>query len=102
MVQAYEKEIVLPNKHKNTEEKFYEGHLLESETYVGGHVESIEAGVFRSDIPTNFAVDTKAIDELVGDLDAALKFSIVVEGGKKLEDVTNYDQESYCILYLGV
>ncbi|RPA85713.1 DUF1744-domain-containing protein [Ascobolus immersus RN42] len=92
MVQAYEKEILLPNKHKNVEEKFYEGHLLESETYVGGHVESIEAGVFRSDIPTNFAVDTKAIDELLRDLDAALKFSIVVEEKKKLEDVTNYDE----------
>lgn len=46
------------------EESFYEGHLLESETYVGGHVESIEAGVFRSDIPTNFAIDTGAIDEV--------------------------------------
>ena len=46
------------------EEAFYEGHLLESETYVGGHVESIEAGVFRADIPTNFVIDTSAIDEV--------------------------------------
>jgi DNA polymerase epsilon subunit 1 len=73
-------------------EAFYEGHLLESETYVGGHVESIEAGVFRSDIPANFAIDTKAIDKLVEQLDNALKFSIVVEGGKKLEQVTNYGE----------
>jgi DNA polymerase epsilon subunit 1 len=73
-------------------ESFYEGHLLESETYVGGHVESIEAGVFRSDIPVNFVIDTTAIDKLVGELDAALKFSIVVEGGKKLEQVTNYEE----------
>ena len=64
MVQAYQKEIILPNKHKGAEEAFYEGHLLESETYVGGHVESIEAGVFRSDIPTNFVIDTAAIDEV--------------------------------------
>jgi hypothetical protein len=34
MVQAYQHEIVLPNKHKNPPEAFYEGHLLESETYV--------------------------------------------------------------------
>ncbi|KAK0952076.1 DNA polymerase epsilon catalytic subunit, partial [Friedmanniomyces endolithicus] len=46
MVQAYQKEIVLPNKHADPRESFWEGHLLESETYVGGHVESIEAGVF--------------------------------------------------------
>lgn len=65
---------------------------MESETYVGGHVESIEAGVFRSDIPVNFAIDTKAIDKLVDELDAALKFSIVVEGGKKLGQVSNYEE----------
>ncbi len=31
-----------------------DGHLLDSETYVGGHVEALESGVFRSDIPTRF------------------------------------------------
>ena len=92
MVQAYEKGIVLPNKHKEPKETFWNGHLLESETYVGGHVESIEAGVFRSDIPVNFALDASAIDELTHDLDAALRFSIVVEEKKSLEDVTNYDE----------
>ncbi|KAH7137990.1 hypothetical protein B0J11DRAFT_513356 [Dendryphion nanum] len=92
MVQAYEKGIVLPNKHQAPKEAFWEGHLLESETYVGGHVESIEAGVFRSDIPCNFAIDTTAIDELIRDLDSALKFSIVVEEKKNLEDVVNYEE----------
>ena len=48
MVQAYKGEIILPNKHKDPPESFYEGHLLDSETYVGGHVESIEAGVCLS------------------------------------------------------
>lgn len=92
MVQAYQKGIVLPNKHQAPKEAFWEGHLLESETYVGGHVEALEAGVFRSDISYNFAVDPTAIDELVNDLDAALKFSIEVEEKKKMEDVTNYDE----------
>ncbi len=92
MVQAYQKNIVLPNKHKEPREAFWEGHLLESETYVGGHVESIEAGVFRADIPVNFAIDASAIDELVNDLDDALKFCINVEEKKSLDDVTNYDE----------
>ncbi|KAF8859269.1 DUF1744-domain-containing protein [Acephala macrosclerotiorum] len=92
MVQAYQKEIVLPNKHVSPKEAFWEGHLLESETYVGGHVESIEAGVFRADIPVNFAVDTTAIDELLEDLDAALKFSIIVEEKKSLDDIENYEE----------
>jgi DNA polymerase epsilon subunit 1 len=74
MVQAYQKGIVLPNKHMAPKEAFWDGHLLDSETYVGGHVESIEAGVFRADIPVDFSVDPGAIDELLRDLDAALKF----------------------------
>ncbi|KAK2064391.1 DNA polymerase family B [Colletotrichum caudatum] len=92
MVQAYQKEIVLPNKHVSPREAFYDGHLLDSETYVGGHVESIEAGVFRADIPVNFAVDTGAVDELLKDLDAALKFSITVEEKKSMDDIENYDE----------
>ena len=92
MVQAYQKNIVLPNKHKEPREAFWEGHLLDSETYVGGHVESIEAGVFRADIPVNFAIEPSAIDELLHDLDSALKFCITVEEKKSLDDVTNYDE----------
>lgn len=92
MVEAYKKEIVLPNKHQAPKEAFWDGHLLESETYVGGHVEALEAGVFRADIPVNFAVDTTAIDELLAQLDSALKFTIVTEEKKKLEDVTNFDE----------
>lgn len=92
MVQAYQKEIVLPNKHQAPREAFWEGHLLESETYVGGHVESIEAGVFRSDIPNNFAIDPTAIDELQNDLDAALRFVIEVEEKKSMDDVENFDE----------
>ncbi|KZF24567.1 DNA polymeras-like protein epsilon [Xylona heveae TC161] len=92
MVQAYQKEILLPNKHQAPKESFWEGHLVESETYVGGHVESIEAGVFRSDIPVNFALDPSAFDELIHDLDAALTFSITVEEKKSMDDIANYDE----------
>ncbi|EGU78005.1 hypothetical protein FOXB_11482 [Fusarium oxysporum f. sp. conglutinans Fo5176] len=92
MVQAYQREIVLPNKYITPKEAFWDGHLLDSETYVGGHVESIEAGVFRADIPVDFAVDPGAIDELLGDLDAALKFVITVEEKKNFDDVENYEE----------
>lgn len=50
----------MPNKHQEDPNKMYNGHLLESETYVGGHVEALEAGVFRSDIETDFKVDPQA------------------------------------------
>ncbi|ODQ63222.1 DNA polymerase epsilon catalytic subunit A [Nadsonia fulvescens var. elongata DSM 6958] len=92
MVEAYKGDILMPHKHKEPDERFYNGHLLESETYVGGHVESLEAGVFRSDIPETFNIDPTAVEELLRDLDAALVFSIEVEGGKKLADITNYEE----------
>lgn len=41
MVQAG---IVAPNKHAAAVERMYRGHLLESETYIGGKVEAIESG----------------------------------------------------------
>lgn len=92
MVQAYNGNIMLPNKYTDPIERFYDGHLLESETYVGGHVESLEAGVFRSDIPSDFKIDPDAIDELLDDLPHALRFCIEVENKSKLEDVTNFEE----------
>lgn len=64
MVEAYKGNIVMPNRHVDPIGNMYDGHLLESETYVGGHVEALEAGVFRSDIPTNFKVDPTAAQEV--------------------------------------
>lgn len=43
-LQAYAASIVAPNKHTAAAEKMYKGHLLESETYIGGKVEAIESG----------------------------------------------------------
>jgi hypothetical protein len=53
-LQAFKGNIICPNKHKSEQEKVYNGRMLESETYIGGHVECLESGVFRSDIPTRF------------------------------------------------
>lgn len=55
MVQAYHANIIFPNKQEQEFNKLTEdGHVLDSETYVGGHVEALESGVFRSDIPCRF------------------------------------------------
>ncbi|OCF45186.1 DNA polymerase epsilon catalytic subunit A [Kwoniella heveanensis CBS 569] len=92
MVEAYQAHIIMPNRHEDPHGMTYQGHLLSSETYVGGHVEALEAGVFRSDIPTHFKMEPSACQQLIDDLDAALQFSLVEEGKIKLEDVVNYDQ----------
>jgi len=55
MVEAYRVNIIFPNKQESILNKMTEdGHVLDQETYVGGHVEALESGVFRSDIPSRF------------------------------------------------
>ena len=63
-VEAYQANIIMPNKQVDGYDNFFEGHLLESETYVGGHVEAIESGVFRSDLPTKYRCDPAAYQEV--------------------------------------
>ena len=63
MVQAYHANIVYPNKQEAVYNKLTEkGHVLDSETYVGGHVEAIESGVFRADIPCRFRMVSTRCD----------------------------------------
>ena len=52
--------VVAPNKHNSAYEAKYRGHLLESETYIGGKVEALESGVFRSDLPCRFKLQPEA------------------------------------------
>ncbi|KAG1384872.1 hypothetical protein G6F61_000060 [Rhizopus arrhizus] len=98
MVEAYRVNVIIPNKHMDDAHSFYEGHLLESETYVGGHVEALEAGVFRSDINSDFKLDPSAAQELIDQLDHALKFTIEVEEKKKIEDIANYEEIKQAIV----
>ncbi|KAF8154614.1 hypothetical protein B0H34DRAFT_717308 [Crassisporium funariophilum] len=92
MVEAYRGHIIMPNRHEEAHGNMYDGHLLASETYVGGHVEALEAGVFRSDIATDFKIVPSAVQKLIDDLDAALRFCITEESKCTLDSVTNYDE----------
>ena len=79
MVEAYQANVIYPNKAVSKFGKLYKGHLLESETYIGGHVESLHAGVFRSDIPMNFDLDVFTLRKLIAELDETLQFFLEVE-----------------------
>jgi len=93
MVEAKRGNIVCPNKELEGSQKFTEdGRLLESETYIGGHVECLETGVFREDIPEKFRLDPEAFDELIQNIDRDLTFAIEVEGGIPRRQVMNYDE----------
>ncbi|KAJ0887133.1 putative DNA-directed DNA polymerase [Helianthus annuus] len=98
MVRAYKANVVCPNKHQAEPEKFYNNRLLESETYIGGHVECLETGVFRSDLPTSFKLDPSAFNQLIENLDRDLKYAINVEGKMELEDGSNYDEVKNAIM----
>lgn len=92
MVEAYKAHIIMPNRHEEHFGNMFEGHLLASETYVGGHVEALEAGVFRSDIPTHFKLVPATVQKLIDDLDHALKFCIQTESGLELDQVSNFEE----------
>lgn len=94
MAQAYRKNIICPNKHVEDDTQFFNGHLLESETYIGGKVECLETGVYRSDIEYDFDLKSSAFDQLIENIDRDLMFAIQVEGGKNLSNIVNYDQVS--------
>ncbi|KAJ2579286.1 DNA polymerase epsilon catalytic subunit, partial [Coemansia sp. RSA 1804] len=92
MVEAFNARVAIPNKHADPLERTWDGHLVETETYVGGHVEALEAGVFRSDINMHFRVVPEGPQRLLDELDRALRFSIEVEGKLSLDEIENYDQ----------
>ncbi|CAN0531942.1 unnamed protein product, partial [Ectocarpus sp. 12 AP-2014] len=72
--------------------KFHDGHLVESETYIGGHVECLETGVFRSDLPEKFRLVPSALQALIDNVDRDLTFAIEVESGVQRDTVSNYDE----------
>lgn len=92
MVEATRSEVVCPNKQNEPPLKFHGDHVLESETYIGGHVECLESGVFRADLPAKFQFQPSAVQSLIDKIDKSLTFAIEVEGGAQRGDVENYDE----------
>jgi DNA polymerase epsilon subunit 1 len=71
----------------------HDGHLLSSETYIGGHVEALESGVFRSDIKCHFRIVPEAIQKLIDNIDNALEHAIVNEEKRDMSTILNYAEE---------
>ncbi|XP_052824360.1 DNA polymerase epsilon catalytic subunit A-like [Octopus bimaculoides] len=93
MVQAYHANVIFPNKQESVLNKLtHDGHLLDSETYVGGHVEALESGVFRADIPCRFRMVPDAFQTLMNTVEKTMKHAIEVEEKVSLEQVTNFDE----------
>jgi DNA polymerase epsilon subunit 1 len=91
MVQANDLHIICPNKQIDPLAKFHKGHLLESETYIGGKVECLETGVYRSDIEYDFDLKPSAFQQLIDNIDRDLSFAIEVEAGVDRSEIVNYE-----------
>ena len=75
MANAAKANIVIPNKSVSEHASFYKGHLLEFETYVGGHVEALESGMFRTDFEYTFRIDKDyLVKDVVGKIDSYFAF----------------------------
>lgn len=92
MVEAYLAGVLAPNKHVARAEKTFRGKPLESETYIGGKVEALESGVFRSDLPTRFACDPAAYQALIDSVDEDLSYALRTEcNGTTPADLEDYE-----------
>ncbi|XP_047418330.1 DNA polymerase epsilon catalytic subunit A isoform X1 [Sciurus carolinensis] len=93
MVQAFHANIIFPNKQEQEFNKLTEdGHVLDAETYVGGHVEALESGVFRSDIPCRFKMNPAAFDFLLQRVEKTMRHAIEEEEKVPVEQATNFQE----------
>uniref|UniRef100_A0A158Q8A2 DNA polymerase epsilon catalytic subunit n=1 Tax=Elaeophora elaphi TaxID=1147741 RepID=A0A158Q8A2_9BILA len=92
MVKAFHNNIIFPNKSLYYGTKYTsDGHVIESETYVGGRVEALESGVFRADIPEKFRIVPTAILDLKRDIRKTLSDSLTREHGVSMNEVVDFD-----------
>lgn len=92
MKEAFHVNIIFPNKEQAELNKMTnDGHVLDTETYVGGHVEALESGVFRADIPYKFRMDCGMLKKLESEVAHVLKHALEVEENIPLSDVINFE-----------
>ncbi|XP_037367272.1 DNA polymerase epsilon catalytic subunit A [Talpa occidentalis] len=93
MVQAFHANIIFPNKQEQEFNKLTDdGHVLDAETYVGGHVEALESGVFRSDIPCRFRMNPAAFEFLLQRVEKTLHHAVEEEEKVPMQEVTNFQE----------
>ncbi|XP_046997014.1 DNA polymerase epsilon catalytic subunit 1 [Schistocerca americana] len=93
MVEAFHANIIFPNKQESELNKMTDdGHVLDQETYVGGHVEALESGVFRADLPCRFRLRPEAFDTLIAGVERAMTHAIEEEEKIPIDLVTNFDE----------
>jgi DNA polymerase epsilon subunit 1 len=62
------------------------------ETYIGGFVQCINEGVYRSDIHTNFKLSSEHYTKLINESKEVLDFFVEHESGCSIDEVENYEE----------
>ena len=92
MDRAYKAGIIFPNKSKGNTISYWNGHLLQNETYIGGNVEALQSGIYRDDIPTNFDLEPSQYDVIIERVPQIMDFVINTELHIKREDAENIEE----------
>lgn len=66
--------------------------MIDSETYIGGHVECLRTGVYRSDIPVKFRLEKTGYQNLIDQVEQIMDFALKIEMNVDKALVTNYDE----------
>uniref|UniRef100_A0AC35TLD7 DNA polymerase epsilon catalytic subunit n=1 Tax=Rhabditophanes sp. KR3021 TaxID=114890 RepID=A0AC35TLD7_9BILA len=94
MVEAFHNNIIFPNKQISYGRKITaDNRVLESETYVGGHVEALESGVFRSDIKTDFSLNVECLEMLRNKMKNTMEFALTVENSIDMNNVVDFEEQ---------
>ncbi|ADM12441.1 DNA polymerase type-B epsilon [Encephalitozoon intestinalis ATCC 50506] len=78
--EAIEYGVLIPERRRESKTREHNGHIAESITYVGGYVECLRSGIFRSDLEHEFNISKEFIGEVVSSLDEIL-YEYKEEGG---------------------
>jgi DNA polymerase epsilon subunit 1 len=92
MAEAYNRGLIFPNKKIEEAERFYQGHLISNETYIGGKVECLQCGVYRTDVKTKFNLNKIAYETLMNTIDELIEFVAQTEWNVSKLDIANYGQ----------
>lgn len=79
MAMAYSRNIIFPNKKIEDWERFYHGHLIDSDTYIGGKVECLRSGIYREDIEVEFTMNKECLSNMHSGVERLIRFFGYVE-----------------------
>ncbi|KAL8432970.1 hypothetical protein Efla_001178 [Eimeria flavescens] len=85
MAEAFARGVLFPNKHQPSLTHYWRDpstqklHLVFEESYVGGSVESLKCGIYRSDLEETFTLNPAAYGALLNNVDAVLSLWLTSE-----------------------